>query len=85
MCSKRAWRTPVPNPAAAFAAKYWAVIEHTSPISPSATSTKHILMMYGRSFCAIPTSITAAMTSGTNSSNNASSILNRGANTDSFL
>ena len=85
ICSKSACLTPVPNPAAAFAEKYCAVIEHTSPIIPSAISTRHIFTIYGLSWPAIPTSMTAAMTSGTNSSKDASSILKRGASTVSFL
>ena len=85
MCRNNACRTPVPKPEAAFAEKYWAVIEQTRPISPRAISTKHIFTMYGRSLFAIPTSMTAAMTNGTSSSNVASSILKSGASTDSFL
>ncbi len=38
-------RTRLPNPTAAFAAKYWAVTEHKSPISPKATMTRHIRRM----------------------------------------
>ena len=85
MCSNKACLTPVPNPEAAFAEKYCAVIEHTSPISPSAMSTMHIFMIYLSFLSAIPTSITAAITSGTSNSKDASSILKRGASMDSFL
>ena len=85
MWTKRACLTPAPKPAAAFAEKYCAVIEQISPVSPSAISTKHILTIYALSLPAMPTSITAAITSGTSSSKDASSILKRGASIDSFL
>ena len=45
MCLKRACLTPVPKPAAAFAEKYCAVIEQTSPMMPSAIRTRHIFTM----------------------------------------
>ena len=85
ICSNSACRSPVPNPAAAFAEKYWAVREHISPTIPNTIKTRHILIIYGLSFWAIPLSITAAITRGTRSSKDASSILNSGANIVSFL
>ena len=84
MCANSSWRRRVENPVAAFAAKYCAVIEQTSPMTPSAIKSMHILTMYGLFDPPIPWSITAAITSGTNSSNSASSILNKGASTVSF-
>ena len=85
ICSNNPCLIPVPTPVAAFAAKYCAVMEQTSPMIPSAISTKHIFTIYGLSWFAIPTSIIAAITNGTNSSKDASSILNSGASIDSFL
>ena len=84
MCANSSCRTFAANPTAAFAAKYCAVMEHTSPIRPSAAMTRHIRAIYPRSPFAIPISIIRAMTSGTNSSKSASSSLNSGAQTDSF-
>ena len=45
ICLNNACRTPVPNPDAAFAEKYWAVMEQTSPMMPSAIRTRHIFTM----------------------------------------
>ena len=84
MCANSSCRTFAANPTAAFAAKYCAVMEQISPISPSAAMTRHILTMYPRSPFAIPISMIRAMTSGTNSSKSASSSLNNGPQTDSF-
>ena len=39
ICSKRAWRRAVTKPTDAFAAKYWAVTEHTSPMNASPNSS----------------------------------------------
>ena len=42
ICLNRSFRSAVPNPVAAFAEKYWAVIEHTRPIIPKSIMTRHI-------------------------------------------
>ena len=46
MCANSSWRRRVENPVADFAAKYCAVIEQTSPMTPSAIKSIHILTMY---------------------------------------
>lgn len=73
------------KPTAAFAAKYCAVTELTRPTAASSTSTPPIFHIYGLSEAVIPLSMIAAMTSGTISSNDASSSLNNGAQMHSFL
>ena len=44
-CANSAWRTPVAKPVAAFAEKYCAVIDETSPTAASASRIRHILKM----------------------------------------
>lgn len=73
------------KPTAAFAAKYCAVTELARPTAASSTSTPPIFHIYGLSEAVIPLSMIAAMTSGTISSNDASSSLNNGAQMHSFL
>ena len=81
--SNSAWRTPVAKPVAALAEKYWAVMELTSPTAASPASTSAMRRMNGLSPMPMPRSMTAAITSGTSSSKDASSILNSGASTHS--
>ena len=83
-CENSAWRTPVAKPVAALAEKYCAVTELTSPISPSATINSTMRTISPRSPPPMPSSMMTCITSGTISSNDASSILNSGASTHSF-
>ena len=78
-------RTSAAKPVAARAAKYCATTAAASPTSPSATSTAHIRHMCPGLFPPMPRSMIDATTSGTSRSNAASSILNSGASTHSFL
>ena len=82
-CSNSAWRTPVAKPVAALAEKYCAVMELTRPTAASAASTSAMRRMNGLSPMPMPRSMMAAITSGTSSSKDASSILNSGASTHS--
>ena len=85
MCANSAERSFVANPTAAFALKYCAVTALMSPTAARSTSTSPILMIWAVSLCAMPRSMMDAMTSGTISSKEASSILNSGARMLSFL
>lgn len=85
ICANKLCLIPVAAPTAALALKYCAVMAHTSPMIASSISIRHICIMYPLSALTIPLSITDDTTSGTNSSNIASSILKSGARTHSFL
>ena len=85
ICANNADFSFAANPTAAFAEKYCAVSEQVSPTMARTTRTIAILTIYGTSLFSIPVSIIAAITSGTKSSNKASSILKRGAKIVSFL
>ena len=73
------------TPTAAFAEKYCAVIVDESPSAPRRTSRSDIRRIYPVSEFFIPISIMRFMTSGTQSSKHASSILKRGPMIHSFL
>ena len=85
ICPNRACFNFVEKPTAAFAAKYCAVMEQTSPTIPRLIRIRPMRSTYPLSPVVIPLSMMAATTSGTNSSKAASSILKRGASADSFL
>ena len=85
ICANKLCLIPVAAPTAALALKYCAVMAHTSPMIARSISIRHICIMYPLSALTIPLSITDDTTSGTNSSNIASSILKSGARTHSFL
>ena len=88
MCLKSASLMPRTNPALALAAKYCAATVLASPTTPRPTIKRHISAIYPPfppSGLFIPLSIIFATTMGTSSSKEASSSLNTGAATASFL
>ena len=76
--------TSAVNPVAAFAAKYWAVIDTATPTIPSPIRIAPCWRISAVSLFSIPLSIMTAMISGTNNSRIASNNLNKGANIVSF-
>ncbi len=88
ICSNTACRSLVEKPTAAFAAKNCAVTALTSPTTARASRHSPILTIWpvsGLPETPMPLSMMLAMTRGTNNSKKASSSLNSGASTDSFL
>ena len=77
-------RNAVPKPSAAFAENHWAVRLLAKPIAASRTSRPQRVQMKAASSFLMPVSMMLAMTSGTNNSKQASSILKSGANRACF-
>ena len=84
MCSNSACLSFLTKLTEAFAAKYCAVSEQARPTKPSPTSTAHRPTIVPLLSPPMPRSISAAITSGTNSSNVASISLNSGPSMLSF-
>ena len=85
MWAHSALRSFFTKPTEARAAKYCAVTEQPRPISPSATRIPQYFRISPLSSPPMPWSMIAATTRGTASSNPASSSLNSGPSTVSFL